>query len=51
MYRIYFSTKFKKDYKLSLKRGLKEPLIKEVITQLIETGSVPLKYKPHILKT
>jgi mRNA interferase YafQ len=50
MYRIYFSTKFKKDYKLSLKRGLKEPLIKEVITQLIETGSVPLKYKPHILK-
>ena len=39
-----------KDYKLCLKRGLKEAKLVEVLTILESNGKLPSKYKPHLLK-
>ncbi|PJR04179.1 type II toxin-antitoxin system mRNA interferase toxin, RelE/StbE family [Avrilella dinanensis] len=39
----------KKDFKKSLKRGLKEDLLKEVVLLLGNKGKLPSKYKPHKL--
>lgn len=50
MYCITQTNKFKKDIKLAKKRGLKMVLLDELITVLAETGELPFKYKPHILK-
>jgi mRNA interferase YafQ len=50
MYKISFSNKFKKDYKLCKKRGYDISKLEEVITLLQETGKLPSKYKPHVLK-
>lgn len=50
MYKISFSNKFKKDYKLCKKRGYDISKLEEVITLLQENGKLPPKYKPHILK-
>jgi len=50
VYSVVSSTKFKKDYKLCLKRGLKSELIDEVILLLEKEGKLPTKYKAHMLK-
>jgi mRNA interferase YafQ len=50
MYTITATTKFKKDLKLSVKRGLKINLIDEVVLMLENDGNLPTQYKPHILK-
>lgn len=49
MYNIIFTNKFKKDYKLLLRRGYNEVLIKRVISILVNKQMLPLKYKPHKL--
>ncbi len=49
MYKISASNKFKKDFKLCLKRGLKEKLFSEVILLLEKQGKLPAKYKQHKL--
>ncbi len=50
MYKISFTNKFKKDYKLCKKRGYDIALLEEVISLLAKNGKLPSKYKPHILK-
>ena len=50
MYTISFSNKFKKDYKLCLKRGYDISKLEEVINLLAKNGKLPAKYKPHVLK-
>lgn len=48
-YQIQMSTKFKKDYKLMIKRGFKKSLLQEVITLLAEGEVLPEKYHDHSL--
>ena len=48
-YQIQMSTKFKKDYKLMIKRGCKKSLLQEVITLLAEGEVLPEKYHDHSL--
>jgi len=50
MYRLILTNGFKKDLKLAKKRGLKMPLLDEVVSVLVENGKLPAKYKPHVLK-
>ena len=50
MYNIQFTNRFKKDYKLCKKRGLNIGLLKEAISILETTGTLPPQYKPHPLK-
>lgn len=50
MYNIIASGKFKKDFKLAIKRGLKESLLRTVVNTLATEGKLPQKYKPHVLK-
>ena len=49
MYSISFTNKFKKDYKLCVKRGYDIEKLQTVITLLKETGKLPAQYKPHKL--
>ena len=44
-----FTGKFKKDYKLAVKRGLKPKLLEDVITLLISEKPLPEKYHDHPL--
>ena len=44
-----FTGKFKKDYKLAVKRGLKPKLLEDVITLLISEKPLPEKYRDHPL--
>jgi mRNA interferase YafQ len=48
-YQIEVSTRFKKDYKLILKRGYDLDLLKEVIDILANGEQLPEKYKDHSL--
>jgi len=50
MYSIQYTNRFKKDYKLCKKRGLDITLLKEVISILESTGTLPQKYQPQPLK-
>ncbi|OFY90552.1 MAG: addiction module toxin RelE [Bacteroidetes bacterium RIFCSPLOWO2_12_FULL_31_6] len=50
MYKIEYSNKIKKEVKLAQKRGLDMNLFKEVVKLLEKNGSLPAKYKPHVLK-
>ena len=50
MYEILFENKFKKDYKLAVKRGLKISLLEKVLKLLREEGKLPSKFKAHLLK-
>jgi mRNA interferase YafQ len=50
MYQLEQTGKFKKDIKQAKKRGLNIHLLDEVITLLVEKGSLPQKNKPHKLK-
>jgi mRNA interferase YafQ len=49
MYTLFFSTQFKKDYKRCVKRGYDISLLENALKELRETGSLPQKYRPHIL--
>ncbi len=44
-----FTGKFKKDYKIAVKRGLKPKLLEDVITLLISEKPLPEKYHDHPL--
>ena len=49
MYQIKFSGRFKKSYKLCIKRGLNPELMSNALRSLAETGTVPLEFLPHPL--
>ncbi len=48
-YKLKYTTQFKKDYKLAIRRGLKIELLDEVIKTLASGKELPPKYKPHSL--
>lgn len=48
-YTVKFTTQFKKDYKLAMKRGLKINLLEDVIAALAMGESLPEKNKDHTL--
>ena len=48
-YTVKFTTQFKKDYKLAMKRGLDINLLDTAITLLAETGTLPEEYLDHPL--
>lgn len=50
MFQIHYTTRFKKDFKVISKRNYDLQLLKQVITLLSETGTVPEKHLPHQLK-
>lgn len=47
MYNIEYTRSFKRDYKLSLKRGYREQLIQNIIILLVNGIALPAKNKPH----
>lgn len=49
MYKISYTNRFKKDYKLCKKRGLDVSKLEEVIKLLENKGKLPAKFKPHKL--
>jgi len=49
MYNIEYTGRFKRDFKLVIKRGYKEPLIQEVITTIANKKQLLPKFKPHKL--
>lgn len=49
MYKIFYTSKFKKDYKTVQKRKYNLELLREVTILLIQNGELPQKYKPHKL--
>ena len=48
-YTIHYSGRFKKSYKLCKRRGLNIANFETVVSLLAETGTLPAKYRPHIL--
>ena len=48
-YKVQWTGKFKKDYKLCESRGLDMNLIDKAIRILADTGSLPNEYKDHKL--
>jgi mRNA interferase YafQ len=48
-YRIKRTSKFKKDYKLAVKRGLNISLLTDIIQMLIEGKQLPVEYNDHSL--
>ena len=48
-YTIHYSSRFKKSYKLCKRRGLNIANFETVVSLLAETGTLPAKYRPHIL--
>lgn len=49
IYEIKMSSKFKKDYKLILKRGYDKQLLQGVIDILVTGDKLPKEYKDHAL--
>jgi len=49
MYRIGFTSRFKKDFKRCKKRGLYISILEQAIEILRLNGSLPATYKPHKL--
>ncbi|MGC4129825.1 MAG: type II toxin-antitoxin system YafQ family toxin [Bergeyella sp.] len=49
MYEIVTTKQFDKEVKKCIKRGYDISLLKEVMSILAETGTLPPKYKPHKL--
>jgi mRNA interferase YafQ len=49
MYRILYTTRFKKDFKICRKRGLDISLLERAIELLQVYGSLPDNYKQHKL--
>jgi len=50
MYGIIYATKFKKDYKLSIKRNLDISLLQDVIIKLVNGITLSARYKDHDLQ-
>ncbi len=50
MYKINYTTQFKKDYKTIIKRKYDISKLEYVIDLLINNVKLPTKYKDHILK-
>ncbi|MDR3250661.1 MAG: type II toxin-antitoxin system YafQ family toxin [Tannerella sp.] len=50
MYEIIFSTKFKKDYKLAIKRNMNMDLLRETIVRLADRETLAPSYKDHPLQ-
>ena len=48
-YVVKFTTQFKKDFKLAMKRGFKMDLLEDVITLLAMGEVLPDKNKDHVL--
>ncbi len=48
-YTINYSSRFKKSYMLCKRRGLNIANFETVVSPLAETGTLPAKYRPHIL--
>ena len=49
MYTIRYSGQFKRSYKQCKKRGYDMSKLETVLRLLAENGTLPPKYKPHIL--
>ena len=49
MYRIIYTSRFKKDFKICKKRGLDISLLEKAIKLLQVKGTLPLNYKQHKL--
>lgn len=48
-YTVRISNRFKKQFRLCMKRGLDMELINEAMRLLAANGSLPVKYRPHKL--
>ena len=48
-YTVKFTTQFKKDYKLAMRRGLNIRLLEDVIANLAMGTSLPEKHRDHAL--
>ena len=48
-YLVKFTSQFKKDYKLAMKRGLNISLLDEVVALLSQGKLLPEKYRDHAL--
>ncbi|MCL2375554.1 MAG: type II toxin-antitoxin system YafQ family toxin [Firmicutes bacterium] len=48
-YKVIWTTKFKKDYKLAERRNLKMELLDDVIAMLAKGQALPEKYRDHEL--
>lgn len=46
---IEYHTRFKRDYKLALKRGCEERLLSEVVEMLAAEKALPERYRDHSL--
>jgi mRNA interferase YafQ len=49
MLKIRYSSRFKKDYKIIVKRGYDVRLLEEVLNILVQEKSLPQKYLDHSL--
>ena len=49
IYKVIWTSRFKKDYKSAIKRGFKIELLDETIRLLANEGKLPTKYKEHEL--
>jgi mRNA interferase YafQ len=49
MYETFFSPRFKKDFKLVVRRGWNVALLREVILQLANNQQLPRKHQDHKL--
>ena len=49
MYQLEYTTKFKREYKLAIKRGYNKELIQSVITTIANKKTLPAKHKAHKL--
>jgi mRNA interferase YafQ len=50
LFTLNTTKQFEKDYKLCVKRGLNIDLLNNLFELLENTGTLPLKYKPHKLR-
>ncbi len=50
MYKVKFTTAYKKSYKRIVKRGLDITILDEIINELRQGNTLDSKYKDHILK-
>ena len=48
-YTVNISSRFKKQFRLCMKRGLNMTLINEAMHILATTGTLPAQYRPHKL--
>ncbi|HEU8373300.1 TPA: type II toxin-antitoxin system YafQ family toxin [Streptococcus pneumoniae] len=49
MLKIRYHKQFKKDFKLTMKRGLKAELLEEVLNFLVQEKEHPARYRDHSL--